>query len=74
MGTPPIQPHNSYVYFARCGQYVKIGKAGDPQHRVKRLFNGHLLVCPADLDESQPVELLRASQPRGESSHDHTVH
>lgn len=48
----------AYVYFARCGQYVKIGFSSWPEHRVKNLLNGSVHL-PADLDRSQPVELIQ---------------
>ena len=48
----------SYVYFARCGDYVKIGFSYRPEHRVRGLFNGAALICPDDLDVETPVELV----------------
>lgn len=58
MSTPPIEPYPSYVYFARCGQYVKIGKSVYPEQRIKTLFASKKLIRPDDLDETQRVELL----------------
>lgn len=46
------------VYFAACGQYVKIGySSGDLATRLKSLPRG--VICPEDLDDSQPVVLIR---------------
>lgn len=49
----------SKVYFAHCGQYVKIGFSSYPERRARRMFGGSILTVPADLDTSQPVHLLR---------------
>ena len=48
----------SYVYFAKCGDYVKIGFSYQPEKRVRGLFKGAALIRPADLDTAQPVELV----------------
>lgn len=58
MATPPKRPYRTSVYFARCGKYAKIGFADNPEQRVRRLFNAGHLVCPEDIDRTQPVELL----------------
>lgn len=47
----------SAVYFARCGDYVKIGYASNPTHRAKHLLSGKIIV-PTDLDRTRPVELV----------------
>lgn len=57
MGTPPMRPYRTSVYFARCGRYVKIGFADDPARRIRHLFDGKL-ICPEDIDCAQRVELL----------------
>lgn len=42
------------VYFAACGNYVKIGySSGNLETRLKYLPRG--VICPDDLDQSQPV-------------------
>lgn len=49
--------HSGSVYFARCGQYVKIGYcSGDLSARLRHLPRG--VICPDDLDRSRPVELI----------------
>lgn len=47
----------SAVYFARVGDYVKIGFASNPTQRAKTLLTGRLIV-PEDLDRSLKVELV----------------
>lgn len=50
---------NGSVYFARVGDYVKIGFASNPRKRVETLLNSATrLLIPADLDRSLPVELV----------------
>lgn len=48
----------SAVYFAKVGDYVKIGFASDVHKRTKSLLNGDRLIVPADLDKTLPVELI----------------
>lgn len=47
----------SAVYFARVGDYVKIGFASNPTKRVKEILNGGVKL-PDDLDVTLPVELV----------------
>ena len=46
-----------YVYFARIGQYVKVGFSVNPERRVKNIRHG--CSVPTDLDLAAPVELLK---------------
>ena len=45
------------VYFARVGEYVKIGYSRNPVTRVQRLRSDDT-ARPDDLDKTAPVELL----------------
>jgi hypothetical protein len=51
----------SFVYFARCGEYVKIGFSHDPEQRLKCLqssvHRGSGIV-PDDIDRNRPLELI----------------
>ena len=47
-----------YVYFARIGQYVKVGFSVNPERRVKNLRSADVS-APADLDRTAPIELLK---------------
>jgi hypothetical protein len=42
----------SAIYFAKAGDYVKIGFASNPTHRVRHLLNGTQLIVPDDLDRA----------------------
>lgn len=48
-----------FVYFARAGQYLKVGCSSNPPVRVKMLRHQYKGNFPADLDRSQPFEILR---------------
>lgn len=48
----------SVVYFAKVGDYVKIGFASNPHQRMKSLLGGGRLVVPDDLDRTLPIELI----------------
>lgn len=48
----------SAVYFAKVGQYVKIGFASNPRKRAEELLKRSRLHVPADLDRSLPVDLI----------------
>lgn len=49
----------SSVYFAKVGDYVKIGHASNVQKRMKSLLSGgSRLVVPGDIDRSLPIELI----------------
>lgn len=49
----------SAVYFARVGDYVKIGFASNPQQRMCSLLGKHCrLIVPEDLDLSATPELI----------------
>ena len=51
--------HQGVVYFAACGQYVKIGySSGNLEARLKALPRG--VLCPSDLDATRPIELIHA--------------
>ncbi|MCD4535681.1 GIY-YIG nuclease family protein [Nocardioides sp. cx-169] len=47
------------IYFARVGEYVKIGSASCVHKRMRTVLNGTRLICPDDLDRTLPIELLR---------------
>ena len=50
---------NGAVYFARVDRYVKIGFASNPRQRVEHLLTpGTRLHIPADLDRTQPLDLV----------------
>ncbi len=44
------------VYFARFGDYVKIGFSSNPAHRLKAMTTG--VILPDDLDPATPGELV----------------
>jgi hypothetical protein len=48
----------SAIYFAKVGDYVKIGFASNPRARMRTLLKTSRLIVPDDLDRSQPVELI----------------
>lgn len=50
----------SAVYFARCGDYVKIGFASNPTQRVKKIWTGRGLITPTDLKPGTPARLILA--------------
>lgn len=46
------------VYFARVGDFVKIGYASNPYRRVETLLNGTRLILPEGLDQSIAPSLI----------------
>lgn len=48
----------SAVYFAKVGDYVKIGFASNPRQRMASLLNGSRLICPDDLDRTLPIDIV----------------
>lgn len=48
----------SAVYFARFGDYVKIGFASNPAHRVKTMLKGARLIVPEDLGLDTKGEIV----------------
>jgi hypothetical protein len=48
----------SAVYFAKVGEFVKIGFASNPHQRMKSLFTQSRLIVPEGLDKTQPINLV----------------
>lgn len=48
----------SVVYFAKVGDYVKIGFASNPYKRMKSLLTTGSLIVPDDLDRTLVPELI----------------
>jgi hypothetical protein len=46
------------IYFARFGDFVKIGIASNPAQRVKTMLNNPRLIVPDDLDRSTSGDLI----------------
>lgn len=51
-------PKTGSVYFAKVGEFVKIGYASNPYQRMKGLLAGGQLILPVDLDDSLEPELI----------------
>lgn len=60
------------VYFARVGNYVKIGVSQNPAKRIQRLRSDYT-AKPRDLDRSAPVELLHVVED-ADAGHEYTAH
>jgi len=52
----------SFVYFVRCGRYVKIGFSFDPNKRVRAIQSevrsGRARFVPEDIEHFRPMELI----------------
>ena len=48
----------SAVYFAKFGEFVKIGFASNPRKRMEEIGRGRGVKYPADFDYSAPGELI----------------
>jgi hypothetical protein len=46
------------IYFARVGDYVKIGFASNPHQRVKTLMTAGGITFPDDIDQTQAPSLI----------------
>ena len=46
------------VYFARAGEYLKIGYSKDPRQRIRTLRCHKDSIRPTGLDDAAPVELV----------------
>lgn len=47
------------IYFARVGDYVKIGSAVNVQRRMKSVLTPSRLICPDDLDRTAPIIVVK---------------
>lgn len=59
------------VYFARVGDFIKVGFSTNPVNRVQRIKSDDC-AKPLDLDRSSPVELLRVVP--GDVEHEQMAH
>lgn len=48
------------VYFAQCGEYIKIGVSSNPARRVERLRYERRTFKPATVPHGEPLRLLAA--------------